>query len=170
MTPKKWVGLSLGFLAVIPQLLQTGTTPFYAHIWPRFLVLIAVVSSSYGWILLRALMKKGYSPIVANGIGMFFGGLIALATSLATERWSPTPVTCWLPFMQATMIMVIVENVLFFNLYGYLLKHYTASFLSFAGFMCPVMVAVMGYFFLGETFSQCSLSHSLLAVFVSSLP
>ena len=79
MTPKKWLGLLIGFGAFLPEVLQVG--PLGAHLWPRLLPLIAVISSAYGWVLLRALMKKGYSPLVANGVGMFFGGLIALGTS-----------------------------------------------------------------------------------------
>lgn len=153
MTPKKWLGLLIGFCAFLPQLLYAGLGPLSLHLWPRLLTLIAVVSSTYGWILLRALMKKGYSPIVANGIGMFFGGVIALGTSYMAEPWSPGPVTLWVPFIQATVLIVVVANLLFYNLYGYLLKHYTATFLSFAGFMCPLFAALLGYLFLGETFS-----------------
>ncbi len=151
MTPKKWLGLLMGFGAFLPQLTQFGT--FTSHLWPRVLTFIAVVSSAYGWVLLRALMKKGYSPVVANGIGMFFGGVIALGTSYFTETWTPSPVTCWSSFLQATLLIVVVANLLFYNLYGYLLKHYTATFLSFAGFTCPLFAALLGYFMLGETFS-----------------
>ena len=109
MTPKKWLGLLIGFGAFFPQVLQAG--PVGAHLWPRLLTLIAVVSSAYGWVLLRALMKKGYSPLVANGIGMFFGGVIALGTSYVTEPWTPLPVTDWVPFIQATMLIVVVANL-----------------------------------------------------------
>ncbi len=161
MTPKKWLGLLLGFCAFLPQLLQAGIGPLFVHAWPRFLTLIAVVSSAYGWIVLRALMKKGYSPIVANGIGMFFGGLIALSTSYAVEPWAPGPVTAWIPFMQATVLIVVVANLLFYNLYGYLLKYYTATFLAFAGFMCPLFAGLLGFLFLGETFAP-----SLLLSFI----
>ena len=163
MTPKKWIGLLIGFCAYLPHFFSSGFDPLLSPMWPRFITLLAVVSSSYGWILLRALVKKGYSPIVINGIGMFCGGLLALVTSYFTESWLPTPVTCWLPFMQATLLIIVVANLLFYNLYGYLLKTYTASFLSFAGFMCPLFAAILGYLFLGETFSS-SLVLSFLVV------
>lgn len=152
MTKKKWLGLLVGFFAFLPQLLQADGGSFFTHAWPRFLTLIAVISSAYGWIVLRALVKKGYSPIVANGVGMFFGGLCALGTSFMTESWNPV-VTEWVPFMQATVLIVVVANLLFYNLYGYLLEHYTATLLSFAGFMCPLFAALLGYLFFGETFS-----------------
>jgi drug/metabolite transporter (DMT)-like permease len=160
MTKKKWFGLLLGFCAFLPQLFQAGLGSFLVHAWPRFLTFMAVVSSAYGWIVLRALVKKGYSPLVANGIGMFFGGLIALGTSFIMEPWS-TVVSQWVPFIQATVLIVVVANLLFYNLYGYLLEHYTATFLSFAGFMCPLGAALLGYTFFGETFSPSLLSSFL---------
>lgn len=164
MTKKKWFGLLLGFCAFLPQFFQAGLGSFLVHAWPRFLTFMAVVSSAYGWIVLRALVKKGYSPLVANGVGMFFGGLIALGTSFMLEPWN-TVVSEWVPFIQATILIVVVANLLFYNLYGYLLEHYTATFLSFAGFMCPLGAALLGYIFFGETFSP-SLLFSFLFVCV----
>ena len=161
MTSKKWLGLLIGFGAYLPQVLAYGNVHLFSHAWPRLLTLLAVVSSTYGWILLRALMKKGYSPVFVNAIGMFFGGLIALVTSFLTESWTP-PVTAWVPFAQATVLIVVVANLLFYNLYGVLLRHYTATFLSFAGFMCPFFAALFGHFFLGETFAPSLILSFLL--------
>lgn len=151
MTLKKWVGLLIGFGAYLPQIITLGSTQLFTDAWPRVLTLTAVISSAYGWIVLRALVKKGYSSVLVNAVGMFFGGLIALITSYFVEPWSPAPVTAWIPFFQATLLIVVVANILFYNLYGNLLKYYTATFLSFAGFMCPFFAAIFGYFFLGET-------------------
>ena len=151
MTSKKWLGLFLGFLSMIPAFSQDGIALPYMFSMPRLLTLIAVVSSAYGWIVLRALVKKGYSSILVNSIGMFFGGLIALGTSYVYEPWSP--VTHWVPFLQATLLIVVVANIIFYNLYGYLLKTYTATFLSFAGFMCPFFAAFLGHIFLHEQVS-----------------
>lgn len=153
MTPKKWVGLSMGFASLLPELYHVGLSSLFAYSAPRLITLAAVVSSAYGWIVLRALVKKGYSPILVNSIGMFLGGIIALVTSLLTESWKPFPVTQWLPFIQAVILIVVVANIIFYNLYGYLLKSYTATFLSFAGFMCPFFAAFLGRLFLGETLS-----------------
>lgn len=150
MTGKKWLGLLLGFGSLIPALFTAGPLHLFSHALPRLLTLVAVVSSAYGWIVLRALVKKGYSPILVNGIGMFFGGLIALVTSFFTETWV---VTAWIPFIQAVILIVAVANIIFYNFYGYLLKYYTATFLSFAGFMCPFFAALLGRIFLGETFA-----------------
>ena len=63
--------------------------------------------------------------------------MIALGTSYVTEPWTPLPVTDWVPFIQATMLIVVVANLLFYNLYGYLLKYYTATLSLF----CRVYVS-----------------------------
>ena len=163
MTFKKWIGLSLGLIAMIPSFFSIQAAyggveglPLYlfstefSHALPILITLIAVVTSSYGWIVVRTLVQRGYSPIVINGIGMTFGGALALLTSYFTETWV---VTAWIPFIQATILIIVVANIIFYNFYGYLLKYYTATFLSFAGFMCPFFAAILGRIFLGETFS-----------------
>lgn len=153
MTPKKWLGLLLGFGSLLPEFYHAGIANMITLNGPRLITLVAVISSAYGWIVLRALVKKGYSSIFVNSVGMFLGGLIALATSWFTESWSPSPVTHWVPFIQATILIIVVANIIFYNLYGYLLKQYTATFLAFAGFMCPFFAAFLGRIFLSETLS-----------------
>ena len=153
MTPKKWLGLSIGFASLIPLFYQEGVFQLMRYSAPRLITLVAVVASAYGWIVLRALVKKGYSPILVNSIGMFIGGILALLTSYLTESWQPVPVMAWIPFIQAVLVIVVVANIVFYNLYGYLLKRYTATFLSFAGFICPFFAAALGHIFLQETLS-----------------
>lgn len=156
MTPKKWLGLSLGFFSLIPSLLQEAYQGvFLQSLTPKLITFGAVVFSAYGWVVVRKLVKeREYSSIFVNGIGMFFGGLLALVTSGCLECWDPFPVTHWIPFIHATLLIIVVANLLFYNLYGYLLKQYTATFLSFAGFMCPVFAALLGWLFLGERISS----------------
>jgi drug/metabolite transporter (DMT)-like permease len=164
MTKKKWAGLGLGLVAFLPQLIgYRQPILFSSSLTPQMITLFAVISSTYGWILVRALVKKGYSPIFVNCVGMFIGGIFSLITSYITEPWMPSPVTEWIPFIQATLLIVVVANILFYNLYGYLLERYTVTFLSFAGFMCPLFAALFGYMFLGESFSP-SLFISFLIV------
>lgn len=152
MTRKKWFGLILGFVALIPSLVQDWLSCGLSGILgAKIMTLIAVASSAYGWIILRELVKdRGYSPIFINGFGMTLGGILAFATSYFTESWQPTPVTEWIPFIQATILIVITANLMFYNLYGYLLNRYTATFLSFAGFTCPLYAGILGWLFLGE--------------------
>lgn len=153
LSPKKWLGLCLGLASLFPIFYGIDWQSLLGYSIPRLIMLLAVLSTSYGWVLVRALVQKGYSAIFVNSIGMFFGGLMALGTSRLFEPWTPFPVTLWTPFWQSVILTIIVANIIFYNLYGYLLKRYTATFLSFAGFLCPFFAAFLGYIFLNETVS-----------------
>jgi drug/metabolite transporter (DMT)-like permease len=156
LTAKKWLGLSIGFLGFIPELMQNipqeemfGSVLFLSM--PELAMLGAVISSCYGWTIMRDLMQTNrYSPVEINGIGMLGGGILALFTSLFFEGWHPIPVTNWIPFVALTAAIIIIVNGIFYNWYGSLLKTYTATFLSFAGFLCPLFAALFGVIFLHE--------------------
>lgn len=179
MTFKKMVGLLIGFSSLIPIVNLTNEhlpnehyNTFFLNqkigsmkIVPIIITFIAVISSSYGWIILRELVKyKNYSPIFVNGIGMFFGGLIAFITSLFTENWNPIPVNDLLPFIKGLLLIIVVANLFFYNLYGYLLNYYTATFLSFAGILCPIFTAILSNMILGETLSPNLVISGLISI------
>lgn len=160
MTEKKWLGLALGALSLIPLMASQGSTLFLQNITATVLTLIAVISGSYGWILVRTLVKEGFSPFFINAISMFFGGILALITSYYAEVWDPVPVWNWRSFAQALGLIILLANFIFYNLYGSLLKKYTATFLSFAGFICPFFAALLGAFSCMNRLIPLSLPHS----------
>ncbi|MGE0207115.1 MAG: DMT family transporter [Candidatus Babeliales bacterium] len=157
MTAKKLVGMIIGFLGFIPMITQQAPQEaawgeILGVSWPEIVLLGSIVSSCIGWISMRKLMHSGsYSPLFINGVGMLGGGLLALGTSYVTETWSIHIVSEWWPFLALTALIIIVCNGIFYNLYGYLLKEYTATFLSFAGFTTSLFAALFGVIFLGET-------------------
>lgn len=157
MSLKKALGLTIGFLGFLPILLygsssteeQTGRFLFLS--WAEIAVICAAISSVYGWILLKQLVQEnGYSPFMANGLSMVLGGTMALSHSLITETWDPLPITQVFPFLECALLLILVSNLICYNLYGYLLKRYSPTFISFAGFTTPFFTALFGWFFLGE--------------------
>lgn len=156
MTQKKWIGLLIGFIGFIPILAnhtlseeQTGEFLFIS--WAELAVMGAAATGVYGWILLRKLVKEGgYSPFMANGLSMFLGGIMALGHSYAVEDWNPVPVAKMMPYVECTFLLIIISNLICYNLYGYLLKFYSATFISFAGFITPLFSAFYGWYYLGE--------------------
>lgn len=152
MTVKKWIGLLIGFSGFLPEMFfNTSSSSSFWLSMPELVLLGAVTSGVYGWIMLRKLVKDGhYSPTMVNGVGMVGGGLLALVTSFFVEGWQVSPVFQWWPFIQLTALIILVGNILFYNFYGFLLKKYTATFLSFAGFTTPLFAALFGWLFLGE--------------------
>lgn len=159
LTAKKWMGLLTGFLGFIPILItQTSsekeTGQFFIFSWAELAVMGAAIASVYGWILMRQLVKEdGYSPIMANGVSMLMGGLMSLVNSFLVETWSPFPVTEYIPFIECSLCLILISNLICYNLYGVLLRKYTATFMSFAGFTTPFFTAFLGWFFLGEIVS-----------------
>jgi len=157
MTVKKVIGLVMGFLGFIPVMLQQsggeqafGGAAFFS--WPEIALMIAVVTSVYGWVLLRKLGKEGVSPLMANGTSMCIGGAFALIHSWTLEGGF-FPVSNPIGFFEGVFLMIVISNLLCYNLYGFLLKRFTATFLSFAGLLTPLFAAFFGYIVLGESVS-----------------
>jgi drug/metabolite transporter (DMT)-like permease len=156
LTGKKWLGLAIGFSGCLPLLLSTthgeaAGGQFWIFSWAELAVLTAVISSVYGWILLRQLVKdKSYTPLMANGSSMLLGGILALTHSSLTETWNPLPITHTIPFLECAFLLILISNLIAYNLYGSLLKKYSATFMSFAGLTTPLFTALFGWLFLNE--------------------
>ena len=152
------MGLTIGFTAFLPLFLEgEGVESLVGGkiSWPEVSVALAAVLGCYGWILLRELVKNyNCSFFFANGFSMLLGGSIALIHSFLTEEWNPIPVTNLPAFLSLAFLVMIISNFLAYNIYGYLLKKYTATFLSFAGFITPLFSALFGFIFLGEVVSN----------------
>lgn len=157
LSRRKWLGLCVGFIGFFPILLTNTsseelTSDFLGFSWPEFSVCVAAISNVYGWILLRQLVKNHeFSPLFANGISMFLGGSLALAHSYFVENWNPLPVTEYLPFIECSLFLLIISNIICYNLYGHLLKKYTATLMSLAGLTTPLFAAVLAWLYLGES-------------------
>ena len=159
MTRRKWLGLGIGFLGFLPVLfMQEGSKELFTFSsffsWPVLAIMGAALCSVYGWVLLRLIVKdESLSPLMANGSSMFIGGIFAFATSFFVDTWNPLPVAAvnFGPFLQGTLLMTLISNIVCYNLYGMMLRRYTATFLSFVGLLSPIFASLNGWFFLGET-------------------
>lgn len=153
---RKWLGLIIGFIGFLPILLnETSTEEQTGHLllfsWAEISVMGAAICAVYGWILLRQLVKEnGYSPFMVNGLSMTIGGGMALVHSFFIESWNPLPVSEFIPFFECAFLLILISNLICYNLYGFLLKRFSATFLSFAGFITPLFSAFFGWYYLGE--------------------
>ena len=156
LTKKQWIGLIVGFCGLLPMIfaqteLEQAIGHFLIFSWPELSVLGAAICSVYGWILLKkTVTQSGHSPLIANGYSMTIGGTIAIAHSILTEPWDPLPIAAVAPFMTSALSLIIISNLICYNLYGYLLQRFSATFMSFAGFTTPLFAALFGWFFLNE--------------------
>lgn len=174
LTARKWVGLLVGFLGLWPILaaqgreeLMTGT--MWGFSGAEIAVLCAVISSVLGWIFLQQLvLEDGCSPAVANGYSMLLGGFLALLQSVAMEPWNPLPITDYGVTIESTLFLIVVSNIVCYNLYGYLLKEFSPTFMAFAGLSTPLFTALFGWIFHGEVVTP-SFFLSLAIVFLGLL-
>jgi drug/metabolite transporter (DMT)-like permease len=164
-------GLIIGFLGFIPILVaQTPLEKIGLHV--SFLsvyeiaLIASVASSAYGWMMVKQLLHRQYPLLLINGVSMTGGGILALLLSLITEgALGIKEATTTSPYLVDLfgvsgeriimlggycLALVIIANIIGYNLYGYLLTRYSATFLSFAGFMTPLFAALLGWVFLGE--------------------
>ena len=154
MTGKKWLGMGVSLLGIVyftnpfifTNPLEVFALPSYAHL----LMLASVISSALGWIIVRVLVKnRGFSPLFVNGIAMLFGGVFSLPLSYSIEGR-----VCLIHLENKGMfffllgMLILLSNVVFYNLYSYLLKKYTATILSFFGLLTPLFVVILESVFL----------------------
>jgi drug/metabolite transporter (DMT)-like permease len=155
MTRKQWLGLSIGLLGMIPILLtttpaETSLGEMFFISLPELAAIASVAASSYGWVVMRKLIKDHeYPPVMANGISMFFGGILSLALSLPLE--GIYPVNNSVKFWTLLVAVVLVSNIICHNLYGQLLRVYSPTLLSFAGFITPFFAALYEWILFGQT-------------------
>jgi len=156
---KKWLGLGVGFIGFLPILLshtasESEAGQFLIFSWAELAVMAAATFSVYGWITLKQLINEnGLSPMMANGMSMLLGGCCALVHSWFVEEWNPLPISNYSVYLECTILLIVISNLICYNLYGYLLKRYSATFISFAGFTTPLFTALFGWLFLDETVS-----------------
>lgn len=157
LSRKKIIGMSIGMLGLIP--LQMNTVGDEGDLGSLFVgiisLVIATTSACYGWILLQKVLKEhDISPLDVNGPSMLLGGIFALVHSYFFEGgWSYFPVYDLNTFLINTLAMIIISNFICYNLYGYLLKKYSATFMSLAGLITPIFAALYGGLFLEEQLS-----------------
>lgn len=158
MNLRKWIGMIIGFMGVVPAIfIQTGTESSIGGLgfisWAELAIVGATIFSVYGWVLLRILVKNSsLSPLVANGCSMLLGGILALIHSLFVDSWTPFPVSSGhvSGFIQGTLLMTFISNIFCYNLYGFLLKKYTATFLSFVGLLSPLFASLSEWLILKQ--------------------
>jgi drug/metabolite transporter (DMT)-like permease len=149
MTRKKWVGFGVGIAGILFYL-QSQCCIDLGFSWPNLLMLLSVITSCLGWIFVRILVKnKGYSTMLVNGVAMFIGGWIALPISKLFQESVLIEMTNIPHLVGLLALMILIANIIFYNLYGYLLTKYTATFLSFAGFVTPLFAAFFEWLMFG---------------------
>lgn len=172
LSMRKIAAICVGFIGLLPVLMQqyslSGVHQEFLRIsYPELLAIIAVVSATYAWFVMKKLLQRGYSFILVNGASMLVGGLLSLITSLIFEGADTSPVFELTPFLCWIGLLIILANIIFYNMQAYLMKQYSISLVTLAGFLCPLFGAFFGWLCLGEIITwhyYCSLAIITLAL------
>lgn len=154
MTVKKWLGFAISLFGVWIMLPHDSFFCFSGINGSFILLFISVVSSSFGWILFKKLLQKGYTAFQVNGFSMILGGSQAF---IFARYFEPAPEGFWYENLYFWMLffgIILFANFIFYNLYGYFLHKYSATLLSFVGFLTPLFTALYDYLFLGVSVSK----------------
>jgi drug/metabolite transporter (DMT)-like permease len=156
MNTLKWLGIGVGFLGFIPIFLiaPVGDSLFKSLTIPELSIIISALTSVVGWMTMKTIIKNhNYSFANANLYSFLIAGVIGFAISPCIENISPLPLYPLSTFIPELLFILLVHNVICYNLYSYSLTHFSVSFMTFAGFVCPIFAEFFGWFFLGESCS-----------------
>jgi len=157
LTLQKCIGLLLGFIALIPIILMQHEQSEAARAasselvyWGQFLFFAANICYAYGWILAQDLVKVAskFSPSLLNAYAMLIGGICSAVLYIVYQGFHlPAPVTqnFW-----HLLFLFTLATLINYNLYAYLLRFYSATFLSFAGFLEPALALIYTMLWLGH--------------------
>ncbi len=149
MTLKKWVGFLIGFFGIGWFVQSQSVLCIDGNALAYGLVLISVFFGALGWIYVRILVRSGYHPLLINGIAMLLAGLQSFVLAYFFESsiqfdWDRLHI-----FLFWLTLIIILTNIIFYNLYAYLLKRYSVTLLSFMGCVIPLFTAFFDWLFLG---------------------
>ncbi len=152
LTIIKVLGIIVGTIGIVPiifshKLHEVGSANFLSISLPEIVLFFAVFSAASAWFLVKRMMGKGYHFSFVNGITMLIGGILSLFTSLIVEGTTPA-VTDWASFFLWVFLLILCANVIFYNMYGWLMNYYSITFISFAGFLCPTFATFFEWAFM----------------------
>ncbi len=147
LTVRELIGMIVGILGIVPiMMLKSIESEVFKVSFPELILLLAVISAAYAWFDVKKLMSSGYSLILVNGFAMLFGGSGALLTSYIYEGFTPLPVSNIELFIKYIFVLVLLSNIIFYNLYGWLLQQYRFTSIAFAGCLTPIFGIIFGKF------------------------
>lgn len=169
LTLLQWLGICISFFGASVLTFSNARIECLSYLFlscGELLLIGAIAATIAGSLVLQGLVKDAhYSSIMTNGIGMLVGGSCALVHSLFTESWNPIPVIDPLAFMGWTALMIILYNIIAYELYNRLSRYYSITFLTLSWLTTPFFTAFFEYIILGTPLIQSFVFAYLLVFF-----
>jgi drug/metabolite transporter (DMT)-like permease len=137
-----FAGIMIGFCALTALLIMNDQPShlllqdnLFALSLPEIVLLVSIVSATAAWFLIAHMMKKRYSIDTINAWSMLVGGFFILCTAWTIEDIA---VMSTYGFFKNLIMLIILSNIIFYNLYGILLHRYSVTTITTAGFLSPL--------------------------------
>ncbi|MCL5876126.1 MAG: DMT family transporter [Candidatus Dependentiae bacterium] len=151
LTASKIAALGFGFIGMIPLFCIQATEGVLLvspiRFLPELVLLIGIISTCYAWFLVKDLNTLGYGLLFINGLSMLVGGTMSLLHFVVVAGFDTTllfnafNIQC----LACIIGLILASNIIGYPLYGFLLRFYSVSFLSFAGFLTPLFGALYAW-------------------------
>ncbi len=170
ITPKKIVGLTVGFCGFVPQLFVDNATGCASGVFSftryDLVMLLACATYAYGWIIIKKLSRRTeYDDAWVNGVGMLIGGGFSLLFFAATNRgeWCMSVKNC--PQFLLSAVLLSIVGTFCYLLYTALLHHFSTTLVSFFSFLEVPFALLFGCIFLQEHINYISfISTAIIAL------
>lgn len=166
LTFNQMLGLIIGLLGLMPIFFSADQVSFAGDFLsislPEIVLLSSVIFASYAWFIVSKLMSKGYGISLINGVAMFLGGLGSLFLWYVLSGDKNPIHGDMADFLLWTSLLILVANVISYNIYGWLLKHLSINMMSALGFLSPIFASIYGAILLKE---EIGISH-FIALFM----
>jgi drug/metabolite transporter (DMT)-like permease len=162
LTSRKMLGLFIGCAAIIPIILESDHGVFKEVSWYHSVIgyctyFFAVATFAYGWILKKQFLNTSKVPVLlATGSALFMGGSITLLFAGVFQQYQIMHMALSDDFWMIMGAFICTTSFSYF-LYGYLLKKFSPTFLSFAGFLEPVFGLLYGMLLFNHPITVVSL-------------
>lgn len=160
---KKIAGLMIGFSAVVPIILASGSAQTNQIDWgfSMFAYLTftcGVILFAYGWILHKNLSKSlTISSALSTAVSLTIGGVINLLLALMFYGSKINSIQLSPCFWWKICVFALLTAVSY-HLYSVALQRYSITFVSFASFMQPAFGMLFALLFFGQSISLFSIA------------
>ncbi len=159
LTVRKAVALVLGFLSIVPLIMNNlsalpegqSTQQVLFGYFASFISVVGFVGSAYALKILTSRLK--YPPLTAAGIGTVIGGLVGLCASWIYEIWTPLPLTTMHEAFPFLLLLFVGHNIIGYPVFAYLINKYPITLVSFGQLTLPLFTALLRYFLFGDPIS-----------------
>lgn len=147
------LGIFVGTVGLLPVFItHEGATiaELCCFSLPDFVMCCAAISAAAAWFAIKDLMRRGHYLVTVNGVAMAIGAFLCGITMILIDPAAWQQVSDWQQFCLWLALLIFLSQIIAYNLYSWLLTHYSITFMTLCGFLCPLFSAGLGALFLGE--------------------